>query len=320
MSADLFTADYHAAELADAIVSAGASVWLLTGGVGLSGDRPSKAAPDPKRLGLSAQTLAHLQLVRAEHGNIWLRDFGPIPVRVNDRLALLDLAYSDPGTPATDQVPERIATVAGLPVKTVEVALDGGDFLTDGFFCFTSRSDPSITEALRTSQLSRLGCAKPVLLKNVPHPHVDMWIKVLRPGQVVVNELDARSLKVAAELYGEVPEDLIQLRDKLNRQANELGKMVSVKRIPMPLPFRGTFRTYANALLVNKTAIIPRYRHFGWTRERYPDAVIIPAIEAEVAEIYRQAGFTPKFIDADALIYNGGAFRCVTAVIPNIHS
>jgi hypothetical protein len=113
-----------------------------------------------------------------------------------------------------------------------------------------------------------------------------------------------------------VPPELKQLQESLDRKAQELARYLEVVRLPMPMPYRGTFRTYANAALVNGRALVPSYRRFGWRQEEYPDAALAPYYEQRAREVYRAAGYDVQFLEADGLAFNGGAWRCVTAPIP----
>lgn len=84
----------------------------------------------------------------------------------------------------------------------------------------------------------------------------------------------------------------------------------------MPLPYRGAYRTFANAVLVNGTAIVPRFKHFGWKYDEYPDQKLEASYEAKTKKFYEKYGYRVSFVTADELIYNGGGFHCVTLQLP----
>jgi agmatine/peptidylarginine deiminase len=108
----------------------------------------------------------------------------------------------------------------------------------------------------------------------------------------------------------------MEIKARLDELAVILSAHFKVKRLPMPLPYRGVFRTYANSLLVNNTAIVPRYHRYGWNYDDYPDAALAADYESKVAAIYREFGYDTRFVNADGLIFNGGAFHCVALQIP----
>ena len=333
LSADLFEADYHAPELIAAITKAGAEalVALPNGNGGAAGVASADALALAAKLraqGVPDAVLAHTHAVPLAHGNLWMRDYGPFPVLDAARgLVFADLRYSDPASRANDEFPTVLGRFLGVPVEPVDVELDGGNFLTNGDFCFTSAADLPIrrdqfpgAEALPRYG-SRLGCRRTIVVRNPPHPHLDMWAKIVDDRTVLVNELDEAALAVAAERNaGRVPDDLRSLARSLDEKARELSATLTVKRLPMPLPYRGSFRTFSNALLVNGHAILPSYAKWGWGHDEYPDAAREAFYEARARQVYEAAGYRVDFVNADALVYNGGALRCVTSPVPKIHA
>ena len=87
----------------------------------------------------------------------------------------------------------------------------------------------------------------------------------------------------------------------------------------MPPISNGIFRTYANALLVNNTAILPGYRMDKVTDKFFPDLNLLKLQEKEVASIFSSFGYKPVFINSDELIARGGAIHCVTSHFPANH-
>jgi agmatine/peptidylarginine deiminase len=86
----------------------------------------------------------------------------------------------------------------------------------------------------------------------------------------------------------------------------------------MPLPYRNTFRTYVNSLLVNGTAVVPRYSRYRWNYDSDPNATLTKLFESKVTTIYKELGYRVRFVNADDLIFNGGAFHCIAVQIPKI--
>jgi agmatine/peptidylarginine deiminase len=325
ISEDLLTADYRVTEIIRAIFSANARVWILV--------RPkSDAAQIKKKLlsaGLSTGEIAGVSFTKIAHGGPWLRDYGPLFViekgllRGADKptLALADPRYRDPEDPSSDIVPQVLADILKVPVIPLPLDLDGGNLLTSGQMCLTSHMAgggpvaTNLEEALRN-----VGCKTVLDLDNAPHVHVDMWVKVASPDLALVHELDERTVAVARRYFGGLPDDLARLKVVLDEKAKVISQHMRVRRLPLPLPFRNVFRSYTNALLVNGTAIVPRFKYFGWTRDIYPDDTLNGQYERTVEKVYKEAGFRVVWVNADGLIYNGGGFRCASFQIPRLAS
>ncbi len=316
LSADLFAASYHAPEIMRAITKSGAAVVLAT------------TAPQTRRQlagallaqGVDKTTVARVYSMYLPHSNIWLRDYGPVLLTSGGNPPVLDLAsfrYDDPSALINNQFAQSLATGMRLSLLASPLALDGGNLLVGGEFCFTSTQDRQITnrEEVQT-HLTRLGCRKPVVITEAPHAHLDMWMKIVSDQVVLVNQIDDATVAAAKQFYGYVPEEVSRLKQVLDTKADEISRYLQVTRVPMPLPYRGVFRTYSNSVLINGHAIVPSYHRFGWNYDDYPDARLLPAMEAKVRKIYERVGYRVSAIAADGLIFNGGAFHCVTLPLP----
>jgi agmatine/peptidylarginine deiminase len=315
LSGDLFNYGYQAPELAAAIEAAGASVVVL--------------APQPG----AARTWGARKTLELPHGAIWLREFGGFPFAeagggAPERLRFVDFTYDAAlGEADAEAVAPRLAAALGAQAARSRVPLDGGNFLTDGRTCVISTPvettlatrSPEVRDVVAArNALREAGCPEVLVVEAPPHAHVDMWMKIVGPRQVLVNEISAATLAAAREFYGRVTPELLALKTSLDEKARFLARRFTVHRLPMPLPYRGVFRTYANALLVNGRAIVPRYTRFGWGFEEYPDSSLAERYEAGVRKAFGDAGFAVAFVAADGMIYNGGAFHCVTLNIPEL--
>jgi agmatine/peptidylarginine deiminase len=324
ISEDLITANYHVTSIMRGIFSAHAKVWVLT--------RPKTNLAHIKRLlregGLTNRELEGVKFVPVAHGGPWLRDFGPHFLLERGgtsgpkmSLALADPIYRDPSDPGSDRLPRELGRLLHSPVIPLSFDLDGGNLLTAGHICLTSHMHESAAIGPDPQNALRdLGCKTLIDLDNAPHVHVDMWVKFVSRDLALVHELDQQTIEKAKEYFGGVPEDVARLKLVLDQKAKELSRHIQVRRLPLPLPYRNVFRSYANALLVNGSAIVPRYEYFGWTREHYPDQSLIKEYEKRVEKIYQEAGFQVVWVNGDALLYNGGGFRCASFQIPRLDS
>lgn len=323
ISEDLFTADYHAGELMAAISDAKAEPWIVT-------TEPRKQAEIAHVLTKSGVKPAQLKTAaffHASHDNLWLRDYGPIATQEHgadgNQLAFVDLKY-DSAANVNDDFPRTLGKQLGIPTSYLPVQVDGGNLLSAGDFCFTSAANMASVEendagpwTLAKRYGPTLGCKNVLVVRNPPHAHVDMWAKVVARDTVLVNELSADTLKLVKAQYGHIPADIDELKVRLDAGARQLSDAgIKVERLPMPLPYRGGFRTFANSILVNGTAIVPSFRRFGWGYEAYPDAALEKAYETKVKAVYGKHGFQTRFVNADGLIFNGGGFHCVLLQIP----
>lgn len=325
LSEDLFNYEYRAPELVAAIRDAGAKVLIATPVARTAADFRSLL----EKWGVQTKDRKDTTALHLPHDNIWLRDYAPIPLVATTagtpKLGLVDLRY-DSGSKMNDTLPVALGAELKAPVVPVPVFLDGGNFLVAGDLCITSMPGPegATTElqpgplALKRDHAAALGCRDVLVLVDPPHVHLDMWAKVVSDRKILVNEIDAATMRIASERGSDYPAS--QLKQALDRMATELAKHLEVVRIPMPLPYRSVFRTYTNSLLINGHAIVPSFARFGWGYDDYPDAALLPDLEKQVAQVYETLGFHVRRINADGMIYNGGAFHCVTATLPKLDS
>jgi len=315
-SQDLFEADYNAPALLAAIVEAGAEAWIATTRSHDSAGLRHILA----KAGVPERLLRRTAAVDLPHGNIWMRDYGPLMVAEKaargPRLRLLDFRYES-ALQVNDDFPLAMTKRLGIPVTSVPMFLDGGNFLSNGSTCFTSSSGPlNDARAVWERQRDQLGCRRIVVFFNPPHEHLDMWAKIVNRHTVLVNTLDRHTLRAVKRLYGYIPQELRELASNLDRQAAQWSRYMDVKRVPMPMPYRGAFRTFTNAVLVNGTAILPAYKRYGWNYDDYPDAALEDYYEKTAARAYAKVGYRTRFINADPMIFNGGALHCVTTQVP----
>jgi agmatine/peptidylarginine deiminase len=298
----LFQFNYQADKLVEEIIRAGASVEIVGQQTPAEEDvSPSIAAT-----------------VTIDHTNIWLRDYAPIPFKDDNRIVFLGI---DSGTPDPENTVfgRKLTEQFALEFRDDLIPIEGGNFLTDGTNCFMSgilgSDEPNQTTNDQIVKVD-LGCKRLVVIENPPHVHIDMYAKILSANAVAVNEINDLSLDLAKDSLGDIPLDILELKNSLDSAASQFSKYLHVVRIPMPVPFKNTFRTYTNSILVNGTAIVPDYLQYRDVGGSYPDESILPALRQKAAEIYRQFGFTVAFVNADNLIYNGGAFHCVSIHLP----
>ncbi|MFN0213181.1 MAG: agmatine deiminase family protein, partial [Saprospiraceae bacterium] len=128
--------------------------------------------------------------------------------------------------------------------------------------------------------------------------HIDMHMKLLDEVTLLVGEYPPG--------IADGPQIEANLQYVLSNFVTSYGTPFKVIRVPMPpddtdtYPDQGgSYRTYANAVFVNKTIIVPTYE------ERYDTTGL---------RIWREAmpGYKVVGVNCDAMIYLGGAVHCIT--------
>jgi agmatine deiminase len=245
--------------------------------------------------------LGAVEFAHAPLDSMWMRDYGPLVVRLRDGTRrIVDAPY---GRVHDDAVPRMMATKLGWEHAALPIELDGGHLQIDGEGrCIVSEDVPYLNvergqteeqtlEALR----EHLGCRQvtlvpPLLLEETGH--VDVFLYVTGPGRVLLGRYrpiddgeNHRRLETTARLL---------------RQAG-----FEVDRIPMPSNARRTvFRSYTNALATNQAVFVPTYR-----RDR--------RFERAALNGFRRSfpGRAVIAVPADDVIELGGAIHCLAMTL-----
>jgi len=282
-----------------------------------------------------ADELASITRIDLEHESPWLRDYFPIPVlRVYPFLpptpSFVDFVYRD-GNSYDDAAIHQFALAINSSVEHLPIVMDGGNFMTNGDTCIVSEEMSEDPESPRKYEAGfelhdnvadifqlALGCRKTHVVSQIPHPHVDMFLKFVSKDTVLINEIQDRTM---ALLDATDPDDKVKIpkiKIELDRIAKDLSKSYRVVRVPMPLPVHDIFFTYANSVIVNDTVIIPSYKNPDPNRGSYPDQRYYASYEEEVRKTYQELGLKPVFLRSDDLIKDGGSFHCVTFHLPDL--
>lgn len=262
--------------------------------------------------------------LQAPFNSIWVRDYGPNPVYINDvdSLILIDWIYNRP-RPNDDLVPYPVGTALGIPVIGTtsppnDLVHTGGNFMSDGLgFGFSSElvldeNGPdnkygisNHSEAgIDAIMYDFMGISPYVKMKNLPYDgihHIDMHMKLLNESTLLVGQYPAG--------IADGPQIEANLQYVINNFETTFGRPFNVIRIPMPpdgtgkYPHQGGhYRTYTNSLIANKTVIVPTYA------EQYDTTAL---------RIYREAmpGYNVVGINCNAIIPSSGALHCITKEI-----
>ena len=251
-----------------------------------------------------------IQFTEMPHNTKWLRDYGPIFVRLhNNRRAALDAEYPESGREDDDDAPGKLAGRFHADVIPVPIVFEGGNLLTNGHgLCLTTtaaifrNSDQQDAEA-RVLNVFRdcFGSTQTVFLEPLmgePTGHVDMFACFTAPNVVVVGSYSPAADPLNAAV--------------LDRNAARLGGLATasgplrVVRVPMPPHQDGNWRTYTNIVFANSVVLVPTYRgvdRAGREKALETFARLMP-------------GWKVIGIDSTNLIQGGGALRCITTGVP----
>ena len=272
--------------------------------------------------------LDNVTIVNAQYDSVWMRDYAANPVYGSevDDLILVDWIYNRP-RPNDDASPEAIAAELNIPLYTLteaptDLVNTGGNWMSDGFgTAFASELileenavnnpynvTPKSVNDIDAIMTEWLGIDRYIKMTTLPYDgihHIDMHMKLLDEETLLVGEYP--------EGIADGPQINANIEYVLNNFQSKWGTPFKVVRIPMPpstsglwpssSPTPGYYRTYSNAVFVNKTVILPTYR------EEYDTTAI--RIWQEALPGYRIVG-----IDSDnqsePIIAASGAIHCIT--------
>ncbi|MGJ8665619.1 MAG: agmatine deiminase family protein [Patiriisocius sp.] len=272
--------------------------------------------------------LTNVTFLNTNWDSIWIRDYAGNTIyenEVGDR-GLADWIYNRP-RPNDNVMPEAHAALLGLPIYitnsgTNDLVNTGGNYMSDGLGnAFASELILEENEAgnpygvspkteAQIDQIMEDYMGIQTYIKMTPMPfdvinHIDMHMKLLDEETLVLSS------------YPEGVADGPQINENidyiLDNYQTPFGTPYKIKRIPAPPSTSGAYpdtngyyRTYTNALFLNKTILVPTYRA----------EVDDPAL-AQWEEM--MPGYTIVGIDVDNpgenLISQVGAIHCITHTI-----
>ncbi len=263
----------------------------------------------------------NVRFLEGPYNSIWVRDYGPNSVYRNDvdSLYLVDWIYNRP-RPKDDVVPSLVGSFLNLPVLGTTTAPEdlvhtGGNFMSDGLgtafssnlvlqengpnnnYGFSNHSEAEVDEIM----FNYMGIDPYIKMTNLPYDaihHIDMHMKLIDEETLIVGEYPAG--------IADGPQIEANLQYVLNNFTTKWGTPFRVIRVPMPpdnsnkYPHQGgDYWTYANALIANRTVIVPTYAL------KYDTTAL---------RIWREAmpGYTVTGINCESIIPLSGALHCIT--------
>lgn len=255
-------------------------------------------------------------IVGAPFGDIWLRDTGPIFVRIADAPAALGFDFNGwggkyvlEGDAAVSRLVAQRAKVNFLRIPFVleggAVEHDGeGTILTTRQCLLNPNRNPGWTEAHAEQALAQsLGARKVLwldegLANDHTDGHIDNLARFIGPGRVVCQAPTGADPNMAV---------LDRIARDLEAMTDAAGRPLEVIRIPgpglvpdedgEPIP-----ASHMNFLIGNQTVVVPTYNDHGEAavaalRPLFPDRAVVG-------------------LPANAILTGGGAFHCITQQEP----
>ena len=261
----------------------------------------------------------NVQFVIRDFDTVWVRDYGPNACYTNevDSLVLVDWVYNRP-RPSDDTLSYKIAEVLDVPIYATSTAPNrlvhtGGNFMSDGnglgfsselIFDENGPGSGNLTEAdIDTIMSNYHGIKEYAKMHTLPYDgihHIDMHMKLLDEETLLMGEYPAG--------VADGPQMEANLQYVLANYTTQYGKPFRVVRVPMPPQGTlypnagGAYRTYANAIFINKTVLVPTYAS---------------AYDSVALNIWKTSlpGYNIVGINCNSIITALGALHCITKEI-----
>lgn len=271
--------------------------------------------------------LDNVVLQVAPTNSIWIRDYGPEVIYANevDSLLLLDWIYNRP-RPQDDDMSNVIGALKNIAVySTTQAPYDlvhtGGNFMSDGSgTAFSSKlvdrengPQGEYNQTVRTPagvdevMGQFMGIQRYIKMDELPFDnisHIDMHMKLLDEETLLVGEFplgvsDGPTLEA----------NMAQVTSTYNSVFGSPYQLVRIPMVPATngaFPPSASYRTFANAIFINKLVLVPTYREqFDTTGLR---------IWREQMPGYRVVGIDCDNSSAN-IISASGAIHCITKTI-----
>lgn len=272
--------------------------------------------------------LTNVEFLNAGSNSIWIRDYAGNTIYSDDvgERALTDWIYNRP-RPLDDIMPTEHANMVGMPIYVTDTGTNdlvntGGNYMSDGLGnAFASElileenepGNPYGVSAKTEEQIDGImneymGIENYIKMETLPYDaihHIDMHMKLLDEETILVSR------------YPNGVADGPQIEENidyvLSNFQSPFGTPYEIKWIDAPPSTSGSYpdtggyyRTFSNAVFVNKSIIVPTYR---------------PEVDEPALDYLREIlpGYNVVGIDVDnsdePLIASLGAIHCITHTI-----
>lgn len=284
-------------------------------------------------IGKGVDISSNVEFLLAPNDSIWIRDYGPNVVYANDvdSLYLIDWIYNRQ-RPFDDAIPVRIGEYLNVPVYSTTTAPydlvnTGGNFMSDGLgngfsskLVFRNNDQSKNGECFNTNDIygttnhtessiddimeQFMGIKRYIKFNELPYDcihHIDMHIKLLDEETILLGKYP--------DNVADGPQIEANLAYLMDSHLSAFGTPYKIIRINMPPDFGGiypdeggSYRTYVNAVFVNKTVLLPVYE------TKYDSTALRQWREA-------LPGYNIVGINCNDIIKQDGAIHCITKEI-----
>lgn len=263
--------------------------------------------------------LSNVHYIYTACNSVWTRDYSANPCYLNDvdSLIMVDWKYNRPTRTKDDTVCRALARSLNVPlyettVNPTQLIHTGGNYMTDGLHTafsskLTQTENPTKTVAqIDTIMADFMGIHRYIWMETLPYDgihHIDMHMKLLNEETLLVGEYPSG--------VADGPQIEANLSYILANYNSVFGTPYKVVRIPQPpdqnMGFSypdagGSYLTYANATIINKSVIVPQfYTEYDTTALR----------------IWRESmpGYNIVGINSNTTITASGSLHCITHAV-----
>ncbi|WP_394831567.1 agmatine deiminase family protein [Pendulispora rubella] len=241
----------------------------------------------------------------------WVRDYGPVGINEGTQsLSIVDTQYGVRArNVADDAIPCKLAATLHSPCYRTNLVFDGGNYMSDGrgnvfltrmiYTWNSGKTREAVDEMLRTY----LGARTIHIFDYAAGPdgrpadqtgHIDMFAKLVGECKVIVAETSDEPFQSATEKAADYFRGLECGAGRY--QVTRVKGWVS----------QGTWYTYTNSLIVNRSVIVPFFND--------------PAENAAAQRAYESAmpGYRVVGVNSESSIGDGGAVHCLARELPRI--
>lgn len=235
----------------------------------------------------------------------WVRDFAPFQRGPSGRRVWVGYEYSTE-RPLDNSLPQRLSTLARMPLEVGPGRLDGGAVVSNGAgLCAITDMSLNDTQldldqrSERERLLRSLGCSEMAVLPALPREetgHADMVAQFISPDTVLFAQADSTAH----------PREHAVLEEgarRLQEAGSYLPGGLRIVRVPMEIR-DGAHYSYVNGLRLHDAFLVPSYRRVPRRIEALAYARIRGALSVDVETVP---------IAADEMIERAGAIHCITA-------
>ncbi len=248
--------------------------------------------------------MARVQFIVASTNTVWMRDYGPRYVYLNERRVIVDHTYNR-NRPADDAFPQVLSGLWNEPYYLMPIVHGGGNFhlFADGSAYMTNLianenlalTVGQIQQQYRDYQNLDLTVTAALPANFDSTQHIDMWMLPVANQRAIVNVYPEND-----PLYS-VPR---QVSDSTVSLLQTRG--TTVLRTPA-WRINNAHYTYANAVILNKSVMLCQFDGYP---QQNADAL------ATFTQAFAPTGRTVTTMNCSSIITASGAIHCIVMHVP----